>query len=150
MDSRSHPLFKPFRLAGRVSAVERTRSATEREGGGTFTEVGTEAPASKRYVYNPERTVAKVPPKASFEQYRDALRELHASDPERFRKGERYVGTYRDDTGTVHFDPSVASNDLNEARRTATKANQHSIWDRKEGKEIVVCKGECKHMGETA
>lgn len=147
-DDLRHVLFKPFRLPARVSAIDRTRSASKRQGGGTFTATGEAAPESERYVYNPDPTVTKTRKGASREEYGRALRELHRSD-RRIRTGERFVGTYVDEKGTTHFDPSVASNDRDTAVRSAQAADQHSIWDRHDKKEIVVCTHgkKCRHMG---
>jgi hypothetical protein len=141
-----HSLFRPLRMSKRVSAVERTRSATKKEGGGTFQQSGEEAPMNARYVYNPEPTSSKVRKGGTFAEHAKAQRKLHHDAPG-IHTGSRYVGTYVDEKGQTHYDPSKGSDDLDEAKRGAIAADQHSIWDRVDKKEIVVCThGKCRHF----
>jgi hypothetical protein len=141
-----HSLFRPLRMSPRVSAVERTRSATKAEGGGSFQQSGEAAPLDKRYVYNPESTSAKVRAGGTFAEHREAQKKVQRDNPE-IRKGGRFVGTYVDEKGQTHYDPSKASDDLAEAKRGAITSNQHSIWDRQDKKEIVVCTHDkCRHF----
>lgn len=142
-----HSLFRPMRMSPRVSTVERTRSTTKGEGGGAFQQSGEAAPLDKRYVYNPDPTVAKVRKGGTFAEHREAQKKLQRANPE-IRKGGRFVGTYVDEKGQTHYDPAKATDDLAEAKTGATASDQHSIWDRQDKKEIVVCThgSKCRHF----
>jgi len=118
------------RLAARISPAERIRTKAKSPASGSTTNaVGEDIQLVQRYVYNPKPTVTSVPVNAPRSRLSRAIR--------RTREPGLHVGAWRAE-GRIHFDPAATTDSLREAKTEAKRTEQHAIYDRKTGDDIVL------------